>query len=123
LRNVTVQQILLLIIFVALPLLNWLLRRVRQRRERQIPQPPTMPEMRRRATVSEPRSLAPQQLTRDRIQAQETPRAPVAGPQRGNSKSSLFRRKAEMRRAIILMTILGPCRAADPPKEQRDLSM
>jgi hypothetical protein len=117
LKNVTVEQILLLIIFVLLPLLNWLLRGVGRRRERQTPQPPYMPEPRHRATVSEPRSRAPQPA-RDRIQAREAPPTPAAVRRRGISTNSLFRTRAEMRRAIILMTILGPCRAADASKER-----
>jgi hypothetical protein len=121
LKNVTVEQILLLVIFVLLPLLNWLLRQLRRGRERQLPQPPYMPEPRQRATVSDPGARAPQPA-RDRIQAREAPPAPPAVRRRGNSTNSLFRTKAEMRRAIILMTILGPCRAADASKE-RDPNM
>ena len=113
-KNVTVEQLLLLIIFVLLPLLNWLLRRLGQRRERQHPLPPYMPEPRQR--VSEPRSRAPQPA-RDRIQAREAPPAPVAVRRRRISRSSFFRTRAEMRRAIILMTIVGPCRASDPIRE------
>jgi hypothetical protein len=117
LKNVSVAQILLLIVFVLLPLLNWLLRRLRRRHERQTPLPPYMPEARHRTTVSEPDVPSPQPL-RQRIQAQEAPPAPATVQRRRVSRTALFRTKAEMRRAIILMTILGPCRAADPAHER-----
>jgi integrase len=115
LKNVTIEQILVLIVFVLLPLLNWLLRRLGRRRERQPPLPPYMPEPRQR--VSEPRSRAPQPA-RDRIQAREAPPVPAAVRRRGISTNSLFRTRAEMRRAIILMTILGPCRAGEASRER-----
>jgi hypothetical protein len=31
------------------------------------------------------------------------------------SRRALFRSKRDVRRAIVAMTILGPCRAYDPP--------
>jgi hypothetical protein len=119
LKNVTIEQILVLIVFVLLPLLNWLLRRLGRRREHQPPLPPYDPE--RRQPVSEPRSRAPQPA-RDRIQAREAPPAPAEVRRREISTNSLFRTRVEMRRAIILMTILGPCRAADASRE-RDPNM
>jgi hypothetical protein len=121
LKNVTLEQILVLIVFVLLPLLNWLLRRLGRGRERQTPLPPYMPEPRQRATVSEPGARVPQPA-RDRIQAREAPPAPIAVRRLRISKDALFRTRAEMRRAIILMTILGPCRAGDASKE-RDPNM
>jgi hypothetical protein len=121
LKNVSLEQILVLFIFVLLPLLNWLLRRLGRRRERQPPLPPYDPEQRQRATVSEPVARAPQPA-RDRIQVREAPPAPAEVRRRGISTNSLFRSRVEMRRAIILMTILGPCRAADASKE-RDPNM
>jgi hypothetical protein len=118
-KNISVEQILILFIFVLLPLLNWLLRQLGRRRERQTPLPPYRPELRHRAAVSEPDIPSPQP-TRHRIQTREAPPAPAAGRRRGISTSSLFRTRAEMRRAIVLMTILGPCRASDPLGDQRD---
>jgi hypothetical protein len=118
LKNVSVEQVLILFIFVLLPLLNWLLRRLGRRRERQAPLPPYRPEVRRQATVSEP-DIPPPEPTQLRVQAQEAAPAPAAVRRSRISTSSLFRTKAEMRRAIILMSILGPCRAADPA-EKRD---
>ena len=119
-KNVSVEHILLILfLFILLPLLNWLLRRLGRRRERQPPQPPYIPAPRQEATVSEPDIPSPQP-TRHRIQPREAPPAPAAVRRRGISPNSLFRTRAEMRRAIILMTILGPCRASDPLGAQRD---
>jgi hypothetical protein len=53
----------------------------------------------------------------------EAPQVLATVQRRSISRTSLFRTRAEMRRAIILMTILGPCRAAEASKEQLDLSM
>jgi hypothetical protein len=121
LKNVSVEHILILFIFILLPLLNWLLRRLGRRRERQPPQPPYIPAPRQEATVSEPDIPSPQP-TRHRIQAREAPPAPAVVRRRGISTNSLFRTRAEMRRAIILMTILGPCRAVDSLGDQRNSS-
>jgi len=54
------------------------------------------------------------------IHARE-PRAPVpvvASPPPAATRHRLFRTRQDLRRAIVLMTVLGPCRALEP-HEQR----
>src|SRR5262245_63537005 len=99
LKNVSLESFLVLFIFVLLPLLFWLLRRLGRLGERQTPLPPYMPELRHRATVSEPDIPSPQP-TQHQIHARETPSAPATVRRRGISTNSLFRTKTEMRRAI-----------------------
>lgn len=111
--NLTLEQIFLLIIFILLPLLNMALRRMQRRRESEPPQPASIPELRRRAQASPPRPQV-SETSRDRLDGRESPPASTLLPRRRVTKRSLFRTRADMRRAIILMTILGPCRAFAP---------
>lgn len=59
-----------------------------------------------RARVAEP--LAPSHSRRTR-------RSPAPGPRRPRALGSL----ADVRRGIVLMTILGPCRALEAPESRR----
>jgi hypothetical protein len=113
LKNLSIEHIFLLIIFILLPLLNMAVHRMQRRREGQPPEPRSMPELRRRAQESPPRSPAPQ-TSGDGLHGRESPPGPTLLPRRRFTKRSLFRTRADVRRAIILMTILGPCRAFKP---------
>jgi membrane-bound serine protease (ClpP class) len=110
--NVSLEQILLLVLFLLLPLLNWIFQRAARPREGKHPQSRSMPELRHRAPVSARRSPEPPR-TRERNHAREALPAPAVVQRRRLSGRSLFRTRAEMRRAIVLMTILQPCRAFD----------
>jgi hypothetical protein len=103
-------QILLLLFFIALPLLNFLLQRARKRRHQPIPQEKSVEQMFYQAQTTLPRP---------------TPRAagdPVHGsPARivtplANdeiTKRSPLGTTRDVRRAIVIMTLMGPCRAFD----------
>jgi hypothetical protein len=44
------------------------------------------------------------------------PTAPGTGPMQPRMPSNaLFRTRQDLRRAVVAMTVLGPCRALDPP--------
>jgi len=112
-ENVGIGQILLLLFFIVLPLVNFLLQRVRKRREHRSPQEkPVEPIATQLQTSRSPR------LARraDRGQAPTSPARPVA-PLAHNrfTKRSLLGSPRDVRRGIVIMTLLGPCRAFDPP--------
>ena len=107
--------ILLIVLFILVPLANYVLERMRRRVESPRPnQPPPMPDMRARRPAPAPPTPAP---AASRERAQTVPPAPIAAtPARSRwSRKALFRTKRDVRRTIVAMTILGPCRAYDPP--------
>ena len=112
-RDFSVEPIILLIIFILIPLANYVLERMRRRF-----QPPSstrqpMPDMgmrRQAAPASTPASPAP----RERAQA-APPNRVLASSRSRWSRKTLFRTRRDVRRTIVAMTVLGPCRAYDPP--------
>jgi hypothetical protein len=112
-RNFSFEPIILLIIFILIPLANYVLERMRRRFEPPNPSRQPMPDMgvpRRAAPVPTPTSPAP------REQAQPAPPDPILAPSRSRwSRKTLFRTRRDVRRIIVAMTVLGPCRAYDPP--------
>lgn len=112
-ENMTFDRLLLLLLFILLPVLNWLLgqvlkRRLPQPRSEQQPQPPLPIVVQRRTPI-----------TGKPTQRERTASPPLVAPQRPRRASalrSLLQRKPEIRRGIILMTVLGPCRALEPPE-------
>jgi hypothetical protein len=109
-QDIPFTQILVLLAFILFPLINWLLQRMQRRFEHQAPrQPPPQPAPR---TFAKPPPVEVIASSREPI-----PPAGFSGnllSRRNQSiKRSLFRSRRDLRRAIILMTVLGPCRAND----------
>jgi len=110
-ENFNLAPLVLLFVFILVPLLNYFLHRMGRRFEPPMPQrqpPPDMGFQRQAArssgsgsTRESGRTLPPAEVVMPRINRE--------------SRSALFRSKRDMRRAIIAMTILGPCRANEPP--------
>jgi hypothetical protein len=108
----SVEQLLFLVLFVLIPLVNLLARWLRKR----VPEPPIpAPERREpipilpRPTVLSPvPALAPQHPRA--TSAERLPDQPLARPAQRRTRLS----PREVRRGIVLMTILGPCRALEP---------
>jgi hypothetical protein len=110
-QDIPIAQLLVLIAFILFPLLNLVLRRMQRRFEEQPPsEPPPQPA---------PRTYEMTPRLDVVASSREQARPPaVAEPPSRKSQSanrSLFGNRRELRRAIILMTVLGPCRAADSP--------
>lgn len=110
-KNFSFEPIILLLIFILIPLANYVLNRMR----RQL-QPPgstrqSMPDMGfRRQPEATPLSRA------SRERAWVVPQTRTIMPSRRRwSGQALFRTKRDVRRVIVAMTVLGPCRAYDPP--------
>lgn len=105
------ETIILLVLFILIPLANYVLERMR-RRYAAPPDSRRAPDTGVRRQAPPP---APSAARRER--AQQTPPAVVVRGRRSpiGKQHALFRNKRDVRRAIIAMTILGPCRAYDPP--------
>ena len=112
-QEIPFTQILVLLAFILYPLINWLLQRMQRRFEHQAPrQPPPQPAPR---TFAKPPPI-------EVIASAREPASParLSGnllSRRNQSRRSLFRSGRDLRRAIILMTALGPCRANDTGDE------
>jgi hypothetical protein len=101
--------VLLLILFALLPLVNYILSRLRRRFQQPPPPRQPMPDLGFR------RQAAPSAARDTREAAPLTPPAQPVMPRRElGSKRALFMTRRDLRRAIIAITILGPCRAKQP---------
>jgi hypothetical protein len=112
-RNLGIGHVLLLLFFVVLPLINFLLRRVRKRRDHRIPQKKPVEQILRQAQTTPP----PRPTSRaagDRVHGSPA-RAVTPLANDRVSRRSLLGTTRDARRAIVSMTLLRPCRAFDPP--------
>jgi len=121
---VSFEWLLLLVFFVLLPLVERLLRAARQQQDAAAPEPPGAPRPQAPPLpLPLPRPVAPP-LSMPRPRAgQARPRHPPAVTKPAPARRPVMRRPAmaadlrhapALRRAIVLMTILGPCRALSP---------
>lgn len=110
-------QILLLLFFIALPLLNFLLQRARKRRrDHRIPQEKPVEQMFYQAQTTLPRATP--RAAGDRVHRSPARIVtPVANDQ--ITKRSLLGTTRDARRGIVIMTLLGPCRAFDRGDSRR----
>lgn len=110
-KNFNLAPVVLLLIFLLIPLANYFLNRLKQRFEPPARPRQPMPDMGLRR---QPAPLSAPPATRAAVPA--TPPTEAILPRRSReSRRALFRTRREMRRAIIAMTVLGPCRANEPP--------
>jgi hypothetical protein len=108
-KNLSFQQIILLLVFILVPLINFVMQRLRRRAEDQIP-------IRRQAkAISTPTIPPAPRPSRDRVQVPQPPTVSTPLSERRFIKRSLLGAQRDVRRGIIMMTVLGPCRAFDPP--------
>jgi hypothetical protein len=112
-KNLSFGQILLLIVFILVPLINFLLRRARRRLEDRTPQDEAVTQMRRQAQTT-PASLPAPRRSRDRLHGSDEPTVAAPLSRQRFSQRSLLENSRDVRRGIIIMTILGPCRTFDP---------
>jgi hypothetical protein len=108
--DIPFAQLLVVLAFILFPLINSLLRRMQRRFEEQARRrPPAQPAPRTyaRAPLEVIASAEPTRAPH----LPETP--PPAQSQR--RKKLLFKNRHELRRAMIVMTVLAPCRAVDAP--------
>ncbi|MEX0805169.1 MAG: hypothetical protein WD688_17880 [Candidatus Binatia bacterium] len=116
-RNITFEQILLVIIFILAPLMSFILQRVNGRLANQLPrQEPEEPMRRQSRVVLTAAPPAAPSLASTRAPRARVPTISVSRSQRRFSKTSLLGSPRDLRRGIVIMTILGPCRANEPPE-------
>jgi hypothetical protein len=113
-KALSFEQIFLLILFVLLPLLNILIRRMTRHPERRLAEGESTGQVRRRSEPA-PRSRPLPRATRAPEHEIQAPAVSTTVSRRRFSKRVTFETRRDVRRGIITMTILGPCRAFDPP--------
>jgi hypothetical protein len=113
-QEIPFTQILVLLAFILYPLLNWLLQRMQRRYQSQAPrQPPSQPAPRTFAKAPPAEIIIPAGPPAPPLRVSESLLS-----RRNQSRRSLFRSRRDLRRAVILMTVLGACRANDTPDDQ-----
>jgi hypothetical protein len=115
-RSLTPEQLLLLAIFLLVPLLNLTARWLRRRLARHAP------PSREAEAVAEQAGAPPPPRSRrgtagpgpppEQPRRRPPPAPPAPGPRR---RPGALGGPRGLRRAIVMMTILGPCRALEPP--------
>jgi len=115
-KNLSFGQILLLIIFIVVPLIKFVMQRVRRPLEDQIPQEESVTQIRRQAQATPAPPPTPP-ASRNRARELQAPIVLTPLARSHFTKSSLLGTPRDVRRGIILMTLLGPCRAFDPPDQ------
>ena len=112
-RNFSFEWIVLLLVFVVIPLANYVLGRMRRRFDPPSSSRQPLPDMgfrRQAAPTPTPVSPAPREQARA-----AAPTGMITPSRRRWSRKTLFRTRRDVRRVIVAMTVLGPCRAYDPP--------
>jgi hypothetical protein len=108
-----IGQIVILILFILLPLLNLIIRRITTHPERRLSEDESRGQVRRRGEPS-PRSRPLPRASRA-LEHEIRPPTVTTVSRKRFSKRAIFQTRRDARRGIILMTVLGPCRAFDPP--------
>jgi hypothetical protein len=107
------EALLLLLFFIVLPVINFLLQRVRKRRHHPIPQEKPVAQMRRQ-TQTNPTPWPTPRAAGDRVHRSPARTVtPLANDR--VTRRSLLGTTRDARRGIVIMTLLGPCRAFDLP--------
>ena len=116
----TLKQILILAVFVLVPLLNVLVRMLRRRLAAPAPQQsePQAPETPARVrTLSSPRGPRRGEAGGILPSVPQPPLAEVLWTRR--RPKVRIGSEREVRRGIVLMAVLGPCRGLEPPRLMR----
>jgi hypothetical protein len=114
--DIPFAQLLILIAFIVFPLINWLLQRMQRRFDSQAPpEPPPQPAPR---TYAKPQPMEGSVPSSARVPVHDKRETP-ARPTRQLYKKTFITSRRDLRRAIILMTVLGPCRGVDSADAER----
>ena len=112
-ENLGFGQILLLLVFILVPLIQFVMRRVRRRLEGQILEKESVTQVRRQAQATRAPLPTPRVSRNPLRDAQEPTVATTPSRRRLVERAFLVNRR-DARRGIIVMTLLGPCRTFDP---------
>jgi len=112
-ENLGFGQIFLVIIFIVVPLINFVIKRVGRRPSRPMPAANPSTDIPRGSRITST-PTAPPRTSQNQVRASaELPVATLPSRSRFTKRSILTSRR-DARRGIIMMTILRPCRAFDP---------
>ena len=107
------EELIYVLIFAAILLLQYLMKRFGPQQQQQSPQDepdPEFPEQEQATPETSPVSTA----SDIRFGRSGAPSASTALPQRRFSRKSLMGNRRDVRNAIVIAAILGPCRAFEP---------
>jgi len=111
-QNLEIGQVLLLLLFIVPPLIHFLLQRVRKRRDHRILQEkPVEQRLRQAQTTPTPPRPTPR-VAGDRGHGSPARTVTPLANDRVTKNSPLGTAR-DVRRGIVIMTLLGPCRAFD----------
>ncbi len=113
-KTPSLEQILILLMFIVLPLLNMLFQRAKRRSEDKHPEDEFGPKVAQLAQATPAPPPTPR-ASRNRVHGSQAPTVSTPLPRRRSVKKLTLGSRREIRRGIILMAILGPCRTFDPP--------
>ena len=117
-KTLGLEQILFLIAFIALPLLNLLFQRVKRHFEAKPPEGESGPVIAQEAQEI-PQQLRKPSMSRDRLHEIRAPAVSTSLPRRNSVTKLTLGSRQEIRHGIVLMAVLGSCRAFDPPSWNR----
>lgn len=117
-KTVGLEQILFLIAFIVLPLLNLLFQRVKKHFEAKPPEGKSRPGIAPGAQGI-PQQLREPRISRKQLHEIQAPAVSTTLPMRDSARKLTLGSRQEIRRGIVLMAVLGPCRAFDPPSWNR----
>jgi len=111
-ENLGFGQILLLTLFILVPLIKFVMQRVRRRLENQITEREPVTEIRRQAQAIPAPLKTPRASSNSLREAQE-PTVATRPSRRRLAQRAFLKDRHDVRRGIIIMTVLGPCRTFD----------
>jgi hypothetical protein len=119
-QEIPVVQLLVFLAFILVPLFRWL-RRYAPPPSHEPPRPPPLHQPTPRTYSKTPPVELIASAGARTTRVESSPALP-SSPRRHRAQT-LFANRRDLRRAIILLTVLGPCRAADEPaaSARRDL--
>ncbi len=114
-ENFSLDRLLILLLFILWPLLHWLVGQVRRRRHAARPraeQPALSP------FPAGTEKIVARVETKSRRERAAAAPTPITAARRSRSQATrrLLTDNREVRRGIILLTVLGPCRALEAPE-------
>jgi len=112
-RDVGFGSIILLIVFILVPLIQFVMRRVRMRLEDQILETKSVTQIRRQAQATQAPLPTPR-VPRNTLREAQEPTVATPRSRRRQVQGAFLINRRDARRGIIIMTVLGPCRTFDP---------
>ncbi len=120
-RGLPLELLVYALIFLGIVVFNYLIQRHARRARQRLPVPAPQPvEIEQPLETGWGRAARSAALPEEVLAARRAPlpHAAAAPPQPRAPAHQLFASREVLRRAIVAMTVLGPCRAEDPPRRR-----